>query len=101
MTTTTQQQNTTRNFIALLGDYVMFAIGFAFYDPLVIVPAFVKEFTGSDLLIGLFSALRILMITLPQLWAASYLVARPRKKPLLVWSTFGGRFPLLLLIAAT
>ena len=96
-----QQQHVRRNLLALVGDFVFFSIGFAFYDPLVIVPAFVKEFTDSSLLIGALSALRILMITVPQIWAASFLVAQPRKKPLLVWSTFGGRFPILFLALAT
>ena len=96
-----EQQHVRRNVLALVGDFVFFSIGFAFYDPVVIVPAFVKEFTGSSLLIGALSALRILMITVPQIWAASFLVAQPRKKPLLVWSTFGGRFPILFLALAT
>jgi MFS family permease len=96
-----QEQNVRRNVLALAGDYIFFSIGFAFYDPVVIVPAFVKEFTGSSLLIGALSALRILMITVPQIWAASILIAQPRKKPLLVWSTFGGRLPILFLILAT
>ena len=96
-----QEQYVRRNVLALAGDYIFFSIGFAFYDPMVIVPAFVKEFTGSSLLIGALSALRILMITVPQIWAASFLVAQPRKKPLLVWSTFGGRLPVLFLVFAT
>jgi MFS family permease len=96
-----QEQDVRRNVLALAGDYIFFSIGFAFYDPVVIVPAFVKEFTGSSLFIGALSALRILMITVPQIWAASFLVAQPRKKPLLVWSTFGGRLPILFLIFAT
>lgn len=90
-----------RNVLALAGDFVFFSIGFAFYDPLVIVPAFVQQFTGSELLIGILAALRILMITVPQVWAASFLVAQPRKKPLLMWSSLGGRLPILLLVIAT
>ncbi len=96
-----QEQHVKRNLLALVGDFVFFSIGFAFYDPVVIVPAFVKEFTDSSLLIGALSTLRILMITVPQIWAASFLVTQPRKKPLLVWSTFGGRFPVLFLALAT
>jgi MFS family permease len=87
----------TRNVLALIGDFIFFSIGFAFYDPLVVVPAFVNEFTGSQILVGVFSTLRVLMITVPQIWAASVLEARPRAKPLLVWSSVGGRLPILLL----
>jgi MFS family permease len=96
-----QKDPVRRNFAALAGDFVLFSIGFAFYDPFVVVPAFVKEFTGSDLMVGVLSALRVLMITLPQMWAASVLVARPRKRPLLIWSSVGGRLPILLLVLAT
>ncbi len=85
------------NVLALVGDFVFFSIGFAFYDPLVVVPAFVNEFTGSALLVGLLSTLRVLMITVPQIWAASVLEARPRAKPLLIASSIGGRLPILLL----
>jgi MFS family permease len=84
-----------------MGDFVLFSAGLAFYDPFVVVPAFVKTFAGSELLVGMLSALRVLMITLPQIWAASVLVARPRKKPLLVWSSIGGRLPVLFLALAT
>ena len=95
--TTVTRGAATRNVLALLGDFVFFSIGFAFYDPLVVVPAFVNEFTGSQLLVGVFSTLRVLMITVPQIWAASLLEARPRAKPLLIWSSVGGRLPILLL----
>ncbi|MBN1247033.1 MAG: hypothetical protein JXC32_05205 [Anaerolineae bacterium] len=107
MTTATQttadaaERRTTRtNVLALVGDFVFFSIGFAFYDPLVVVPAFVNEFTGSALLVGLLSTLRVLMITVPQIWAASVLEARPRAKPLLIASSIGGRLPVLLLSIA-
>ncbi|MGC9347567.1 MAG: MFS transporter [Anaerolineae bacterium] len=89
-----------RNVLALIGDFVFFSVGFAFYDPLVVVPAFVSEFTGSELLVGLLSALRVLFITVPQIWAASVLEAQPRMKPLLIWSSIGGRLPILLLAGA-
>ena len=90
-----------RNFAALTGDFVLFSIGFAFFDPVVVVPAFVQAFTGSKLVVGLLAALRVLTITLPQLWAASFLVARPFKRPLLIFSSLGGRLPILALAIAT
>jgi MFS family permease len=86
--------------IALIGDFFFFSVGFAFYDPMVVVPAFVNDFTGSTLLVGLLSALRVLFITLPQIWAASVLEARPRMKPLLIGSSVMGRLPVLVLAAA-
>jgi hypothetical protein len=96
-----RERTVRQNFAALTGDFVLFAIGFAFFDPFVVVPAFVKDSTGSDLMVGVLSALRVLTITLPQLWAASVLVARPFKRPLLIWSSIGGRLPILALAVAT
>jgi len=93
-------RHTRWNFAVLVGDFAFFSVGFAFYDPIVVVPAFIKELTGSGLMVGALSALRVLMLTLPQLWAASVLVARPRRKPLLVWSSLGGRLPVFLLAVA-
>jgi MFS family permease len=91
------RRTTHRNVLALVGDFLFFSIGFAFYDPLVVVPSFVNEFTGSELLIGILAALRVLFITVPQIWAASVLEVQPRMKPLLIWSSVGGRLPILLL----
>ncbi len=44
-----RERTVRQNFAALTGDFVLFAIGFAFFDPFVVVPAFVKGSTGSDL----------------------------------------------------
>ncbi|MGC9467121.1 MAG: MFS transporter [Anaerolineae bacterium] len=90
----------TRNVLALIGDFFFFSVGFAFYDPLVVMPAFVNEFTGSELIVGVLSALRVAVITLPQIWAASVLEARPRMKPFLIWSSTLGRLPVLVLAFA-
>lgn len=89
-----------RNLISLTGDFVSFSIGFAFFDPLVIVPSFVQALGGPELVIGALAAVRTIMVTLPQIWAATMLAALPRKKPLLVWSSIGGRLPVLFLALA-
>ena len=101
MQQTAQKRFITRNFLALTGDFVFFSIGFAFFDPLVVIPAFVKEFTGSEFLIGILSAIRTFMVTAPQLWAASILIAQPRKKPVLIASSVIGRLPILIVALAT
>jgi MFS family permease len=88
------------NTMALIGDFFFFSIGFAFFDPMVVVPAFVNDFTGSTLLVGMLSALRVLFITLPQVWAASFLETKPTMKPLLIGSSIMGRLPILGLAAA-
>ncbi len=90
-----------RNLIALGADFVFFTVGFVFFDPLVILPAFVQVLTGSELAVGALAAARIIVITLPQLLAANMLAKRAYKRPLLIASSLGGRLPLLLLIAMT
>ena len=86
-----------RNLLLLLVDFVAFSIGFAFFDPLVIVPTFAQALTGSELAVGALSALRIVFVTVPQIWAAGVLTASARKKPLLLWSSIGGRLPVALM----
>jgi len=89
-----------RNLLLLLVDFVAFSIGFAFFDPLVIVPTFAQTLTGSEFAVGILSALRIVFVTVPQIWAAGVLTASPRKKPLLLWSSVGGRLPVALMVPA-
>ncbi len=96
-----QARHVTRNVAMLMADNILFFIAFTLWEPMVVVPVFVQELTGSVLTIGLLSAVRILMTTVPQMWAASYLSARPRKQPLLVASSLMGRIPLGLLAVAT
>jgi len=90
-----------QNVLALGADFVLFMLGFTFFDPYVVVPSFVKQFTGSELMVGVLAGLRVLAISLPQIWAASFLMARPRKLPLLIASSMGGRLPIAVLAVAT
>jgi len=90
-----------RNLVLLTIDFVSFSVGFTFFDPLVILPAFTRLLTGSELLVGALAALRIVFITLPQVFAASVLAASPKKQPLLVWSSAGGRLPVVIMALVT
>jgi len=92
--------HTRRNIVFLSLDFVMFSIGFAFFDPTVLVPAFAKELSGSSFLVGALAGVRVLMVTLPQIVAASVLLNSARKKPLLALSSLGGRLPVLFLAIA-
>jgi MFS family permease len=96
-----QNRYVRRNLLALSSDFIMFMVGFVFWDPTVVVPVFVKELTGNDLMVGVFAAIRVLTVSLPGLWTASYLLTQPRKKPVLIWASFGGRLPVLLIAVAT
>lgn len=95
-----QTAHVRRNIAALATDFITFSIGFAFWDPTIVIPAFVQELTGSTVAVGLMTAVRVLVLTLPQVWAASFLMGRSRKKPLLVWSCIVGRLPILALVVA-
>ena len=98
---TVKQQHVARNVVALAGDSIAFSIGFAFYDPTVVIPTFVGVLHGSAFVVGLIAAIRVIFVTLPQIWAAGILVASPRKKPLLAWSSFWGRLPVAALAVVT
>ena len=70
-----------RNFIALVVDFAGFGLGFAFYGPSTVLPAFVSVLTSSAPLVGLISTLLMGSWLLPQLIAANYLAAKERQKP--------------------
>ena len=96
-----QDRYALRNFIALIGDYVFFSMGLAFFDAYTVIPTFIKTTVGSTVLIGALSAIRVLALNLPQILAASVLATQRRKKPFLVWSSTVGRLPLLGLALVT
>ncbi|MCE5257998.1 MAG: MFS transporter [Chloroflexi bacterium] len=96
-----QSDHIRHNVLVLSADFIFFSIGLTFWDPVVVVPSFVQDLTGSTVAVGLLTAVRVLVFTIPQIWAASYLMGKPYKKPLLVWSSLGGRLPLALLALAT
>lgn len=86
-----------RNLLLLIVDFMSFTVGFAFFDPLVVVPVFTRMLTGSGLAVGILSALRIVFVTLPQVWAAGVLSTSSRYKPLFLGSSIAGRLPVLIL----
>jgi len=47
-----QERTARRNVAALIADFALFSVGLAFCDPFVVLPAFVKELTGSELVVG-------------------------------------------------
>jgi len=89
------------NFFAFAVDFVGFGLGFAFYSPSTVLPAFVSELTSSAPLVGLISTLQMGAWLLPQLIAANYLSSKERRKPYLVISAAIGRatfFPLAAVV---
>jgi len=86
------------NFAAGLVHGIFFSAGMAFSAPLSVLPVFLNHFTGSQALIGVFSALMNAGGVIPQLFVASKLECKPRKKPVLlvaiwvraaIWLTLG------------
>ena len=75
---------------------VLFATGVAFIDPVTVLPTFVSRLTDSDVAVGLVSAIGTGGWFLPQLLTASYLQARPYKRPLYVRAAFVRGVALLL-----
>jgi MFS family permease len=69
----------TRNKWAVLTDYVGFGIGLTFAHTGTVLPAFAATLTDSKALIGLVSAIWLGAWLLPQLFAANYLTAKPKK----------------------
>ena len=82
--TSTAVPNIRFNFAAGLIHGVFFRAGMAFSDPTSVLPVFLNHFTGSQAMIGLFSALMNAGSILPQLFVANKLESKPRKKPVLV-----------------
>jgi len=72
-------------------DYVFFSIGLAFSGMNTILPAFASRLTDNPLLIGLASALWQGGWLLPQMFAAHYLSAVPRKLPVIKFIGWIGR----------
>jgi len=72
------------NFAMGLIHGVLYQAGMAFSAPMSVLPVFLSHFTGSQAMIGVFSALMNAGSVLPQLFVANKLESRPRKKPVLV-----------------
>lgn len=76
--------NVRHNFVAGVLHGAFYRAGMAFSEPMSVLPVFLSHFTGSLAMIGVFSALMQGGGVLPQLFVASRLEGRRRKKPVLV-----------------
>jgi len=63
---------------------ILFHTAMAFSAPMSVLPVFLNHFTGSQAMIGVFSALMNAGSVLPQLFVANKIESKPRKKPVLV-----------------
>ena len=87
-----------RNWWAFFLDFVLFGLALSILNPNTTLPAFVARLTDSKILIGMVGTVWFGGWLLPQLFAANYLSARPKKLPQLLGSAWIGR-PFFLLFA--
>jgi MFS family permease len=92
------QRHWTRNWIAFITDHVGFSLGLVFINTSTTLPAFAAALTDDKVLIGAVSSVWVGGWLLPQILAANYMDARPRKYPIMMWGQFLGR-PVLPLFA--
>ncbi|MGQ9630560.1 MAG: MFS transporter [bacterium] len=82
-------------------DFGLFMTGMSFVSVTTILPAFVRHFTSSNVLIGLIPAFRTVGYFLPQLAIANYVERLTLKKPFVLLTGVAERLPWLLLAATT
>jgi len=87
-----------RNFVALAGDWICFAISMAFVSYSSVIPSFVNRLTDFAPLIGLVSTIASGAWLLPQLIGAHYVANKERKKPFVIVAALVGR-PMYLMVA--
>ena len=87
-----------RNAAAFVIDYAFFGMGLAFAGTSTTLPALAARLTSNAVLIGLVGALWNGGWLLPQIAAAHYLTAKPRKLPVAIAVSWVGR-PVFLVLA--
>jgi len=93
------QDRPDRNFWLLVGDAGLFSLAAVFFDPVVVLPVFVAQFTTSPLLIGAPAAIRLAGLYLPQLPVAVGIRRFQHIKGFLMWQAVVGRVALLGCVA--
>lgn len=86
-----------RNTLLVIAEVVSFSLGMAFFDSGSVIPGFITALTGSSVLLGLAPTVFQLGLGLPQLAAAAYLHARPRKMPFLIGASILRNVPFFVL----
>ncbi len=91
-------QHVRRNAWAFIGESTWFGLGLVFASTTTVLPEFVRQLTGSAVLIGLIISLTEGAWRAPQLLIANWLANKPRKKMYLTRAGLIGR-PAYLLMA--
>jgi len=79
--------NGRHNYLLGVANGTLVRLGMAFFNPSLVVAAFIYERTRSMFLVGLASSLWIAGMMWPQLYLSSLMEHRPRKKPFYIAST--------------
>jgi MFS family permease len=69
-----------RNFLALMGDYILFGVAFGFLNPSMLPPDFVSQMGGGPVLVGLAGLVFKVVWLVPQLLFAPFVNRARRKK---------------------
>jgi MFS family permease len=85
--------------IAFGADTIFFSMALACINPSTILPAFVAELGGSEIIVGILIAVFGVAWSLPQLFAGNFVAKAPRKKNFLIATALIGR-PAILIMAA-
>lgn len=85
------------NFTVNIMDAVFFWFGMGFASVNTVLPAFLRHFTSSNLIIGLVASLNTLGWFLPQIFSANYIQKIKRKKDIILRWGLGERLPWLFL----
>ena len=98
MRTLPPSQHIRRNALAFIGESAWFGLGLVFASTTTVLPEFIRQLTGSAVLIGLIISLTEGAWRAPQLLFANWLANKPRKKIYLTRAGLIGR-PAYLLMA--
>jgi MFS family permease len=90
-----------RNFAANFLDVSFFSLGMAFGSMTTIVPLFIRELGGSNLLVGMVPAIVQTGFVLPPLFVAPYVSRLRRTLPYVLRVTLGERIPWFILALLT
>jgi MFS family permease len=91
--------NSRWNFTVIVLDAAFFLGALAFIDPVAVLPVLLSGLGASQLVVGLVGSLQAAGWLLPQLFASSLVLHRPRRKPFVVWIAVFSRLPFLALAA--
>jgi MFS family permease len=81
-----------RHNLTVIGiDYVLFALGYGFLSPNIILPAFASELGASEAAIGAIVTILMMMWSVPQVIAGNISARQEHKKPLLMKVILFGR----------